>query len=76
MLHILGSVDKPTAGKVLVDGEDISKLNPTKSAIFRRISDTFQAILLFSFSSSIKFIFPKTITLLKYVVYFSGTIIF
>lgn len=36
MLHILGSVDKPTAGKVLVDGEDISKLNPTKSAIFRR----------------------------------------
>ena len=36
MLHILGSVDKPPAGKVLVDGEDISKLNPTKSAIFRR----------------------------------------
>ena len=36
MLHIWGSVDKPTAGKVLVDGEDISKLNPTKSSIFRR----------------------------------------
>lgn len=36
LLHVLGSVDKPTAGKVLVDGEDISKLNPTKSAIFRR----------------------------------------
>ena len=36
LLHILGSVDKPTAGKVFVDGEDISKLNPTKSAIFRR----------------------------------------
>ena len=36
LLHILGSVDKPTAGKVLVDGEDISQLNPTKSAIFRR----------------------------------------
>ena len=36
LLHILGSVDKPTAGKVLVDGEDISKLNPTQSAIFRR----------------------------------------
>ena len=36
LLHILGSVDKPTAGKVLVDGEDISKLNPTESAIFRR----------------------------------------
>lgn len=36
LLHVLGSVDKPTAGKVLVDGEDISKLNPTESAIFRR----------------------------------------
>ena len=36
LLHILGSVDKPTEGKVFVDGEDISKLNPTKSAIFRR----------------------------------------
>ena len=36
MLHILGSVDKPTEGKVFVDGEDISRLNPTKSAIFRR----------------------------------------
>ena len=36
LLHILGCVDKPTAGKVLVDEEDISKLNPTRSAIFRR----------------------------------------
>lgn len=36
LLHILGSVDKPTDGKVLVDGEDISKLKPTQSAIFRR----------------------------------------
>ena len=36
LLHILGNVDKPTEGKVFVDGEDISKLNPTKSAIFRR----------------------------------------
>ena len=36
LLHVLGSVDKPTEGKVLVDGEDISKLNPTQSAIFRR----------------------------------------
>ena len=36
LLHVLGSVDKLTAGKVLVDGEDISRLNPTQSAIFRR----------------------------------------
>lgn len=36
LLHILGSVDKPTSGKVIIDGTDISKLNPTQAAIFRR----------------------------------------
>lgn len=36
LLHILGSVDKPTKGTVIVDGVDISKLNATDSAIFRR----------------------------------------
>ncbi|MDE6906042.1 MAG: ABC transporter ATP-binding protein [Lachnospiraceae bacterium] len=36
LLHILGSVDKPTEGKVMVDGTDLSKLNQTQSAIFRR----------------------------------------
>ncbi len=35
-LHILGSVDKPTAGKVMIEGEDISALNQTRAAIFRR----------------------------------------
>lgn len=36
LLHILGSVDKPTDGKVLIDGVDLSGLNPTQAAIFRR----------------------------------------
>lgn len=36
LLHILGSVDKPTSGKVTVDGTDLSGLNRTQSAIFRR----------------------------------------
>lgn len=36
LLHILGSVDKPTEGRVLVDGTDISALNQTDSAVFRR----------------------------------------
>ena len=36
LLHILGSVDKPTKGTITVDGVDISKLNATDSAIFRR----------------------------------------
>jgi len=36
LLHILGSVDQPTAGKVIVDGVDISAMNRTQAAIFRR----------------------------------------
>lgn len=36
LLHILGSVDKPSEGRVFVEGTDISSLNPTQSAIFRR----------------------------------------
>lgn len=36
LLHILGGVDVPTSGKVIVDGTDISTLNETALAIFRR----------------------------------------
>lgn len=36
LLHILGSVDKPTAGKVMVEGKDISTLTPAQAAVFQR----------------------------------------
>ena len=36
LLHILGSVDKPTDGKVIIDGTELSALNRTQAAIFRR----------------------------------------
>lgn len=36
LLHILGGVDVPTSGSVIINGEDISKLNETALAIFRR----------------------------------------
>ena len=36
LLHILGSVDRPTEGKVVIEGTDISALNQTRAAIFRR----------------------------------------
>ncbi len=36
LLHILGSVDKPTSGTVTIDGVDLSGLNATDAAIFRR----------------------------------------
>jgi putative ABC transport system ATP-binding protein len=36
LLHILGSVDQPSQGKVLVEGIDIASLSQKHSAIFRR----------------------------------------
>jgi putative ABC transport system ATP-binding protein len=36
LLHILGGVDRPTSGKVFINGEDIFNLNDEKLAIFRR----------------------------------------
>ncbi len=36
LLHILGGVDKPTSGKVFVEGTDMHALKEDKLAIFRR----------------------------------------
>lgn len=36
LLHLLGGVDRPTSGKVFIQGEDIYALNDDKLAIFRR----------------------------------------
>ncbi len=36
LLHILGGVDKPTSGKVIMDGCDVYAQNDEKLAIFRR----------------------------------------
>ena len=36
LLHLLGGVDRPSGGKVYIDGKDIYSLNNDKLAIFRR----------------------------------------
>jgi putative ABC transport system ATP-binding protein len=36
LLHILGGVDKPTSGKVFMDGKDVYAQNDEQLAIFRR----------------------------------------
>ena len=36
LLHLIGGVDRPTSGKIFVDGNDISKMNDDKLAVFHR----------------------------------------
>ncbi len=36
LLHIIGGIDNPTSGKVLINGADISSLRSDKMTIFRR----------------------------------------
>ncbi|MDR0883736.1 MAG: ABC transporter ATP-binding protein [Oscillospiraceae bacterium] len=36
LLHLIGGVDRPTSGKVFIDGQDIYALNESNLAIFRR----------------------------------------
>lgn len=36
LMHLLGGVDYPTEGKIFVENTDLSTLNPTSAAIFRR----------------------------------------
>ena len=36
LLHLIGGVDRPTSGKVFIEGKDIYKFNNDELAIFRR----------------------------------------
>lgn len=36
LLHLIGGVDRPTSGKIYIDGRDIYELDDDKLAIFRR----------------------------------------
>ena len=36
LLHILGGLDRPTSGQILIDGKDICSMNDEQMAIFRR----------------------------------------
>jgi len=36
LLHLLGGIDRPTSGRVIIDGQDIFSMNESKLAIFRR----------------------------------------
>ena len=56
LLHILGGLDRPTGGSVLVDGKDIFSLKDEELTIFRRrkIGFVFQSFNLISRTSALK----------------------
>lgn len=45
LVHVMGGVDTPTSGKIVVDGKDITKMNDEQMSVFRRrkIGFVFQA---------------------------------
>ena len=45
LLHMLGGLDRPTSGKVIIDGKDIFSLKDEELTIFRRRKRTFDADL-------------------------------
>ncbi len=55
LLNMLGALDRPSSGKILIDGVDISKLNDDKLAELRnmRLGFIFQTFNLLSYMSAI-----------------------
>ncbi|KKR07499.1 MAG: ABC-type transport system [Parcubacteria group bacterium GW2011_GWC2_39_14] len=56
LMHILGALDTPTAGKYIIDGEDVSKLDDDELATIRqtRIGFVFQSFNLLSRSTVLR----------------------
>lgn len=48
LLHVMGGVDSPNSGRVIVDGKEITKMNDDEMAVFRRrkVGFIFQAYYL------------------------------
>lgn len=56
MLHMIGALDRPTSGKVMIDGKDISGMSGSELAVLRgnKIGFIFQAFNLMSRLSAIE----------------------
>ena len=48
LLHVMGGVDSPNSGNIIVDGKDLTKLSDVEMSVFRRrkIGFVFQAVAL------------------------------
>lgn len=60
LLNLIGCIDKPTSGRILVDGVDTSKLSPGRMTTLRRekigfVFQTFNLIPVFTASENVEF---------------------
>ena len=60
LLNLIGCIDKPTSGRVLIDGVDTSKLNPSAMTALRRkkigfVFQTFNLIPVFTAAENVEF---------------------
>jgi putative ABC transport system ATP-binding protein len=60
LLNLIGCIDKPTSGRILVEGVDTSKLNPIRTASLRRekigfVFQTFNLIPVFTAGENVEY---------------------
>ncbi len=68
LLNMIGALDNPTSGKVLIEGKDIFAMKESKRTIFRRrnIGFIFQAFnLIPELDGGTEYYFPDTVGLSK-----------
>ncbi len=60
LLNLIGCIDKPTSGRIILDGEDTTKLSPARTTALRRarigfVFQTFNLIPVFTASENVEF---------------------
>jgi putative ABC transport system ATP-binding protein len=60
LLNLIGCIDKPTSGRILIDGVDTSRLNPNRMTALRRekigfVFQTFNLIPVFTAAENVEF---------------------
>ena len=60
LLNLIGCIDKPTSGRILIDGADTSRLSPSQTSVLRRekigfVFQTFNLIPVFTAAENVEF---------------------
>lgn len=60
LLNLIGCIDKPTSGRVLIDGVDTTRLSPAQTSVLRReqigfVFQTFNLIPVFTAAENVEF---------------------